>query len=400
MSEKMETAALLRSTVSPKVALLGSVSLLMAISSMMVLSLLPAFLVKVIGASALWVGTIEGAAEAAASFSKIFSGALSDWLQRRKPLVLTGYALSTIIKLAFPLAQSVTQVFLARVLDRVGKGVRDAPRDAFVADMIPDGVRGRGFGLRHALFSVGTLLGPLLAILCMWVTGDNFRVVYWIATIPAFAAVALLFWGVDEVAMIHDQVGAPIRFSAASLARLPRSFRHLLVFAAIVSFASLSPAFLLLKASSLDVDPAFAPLILVLVNSVNATAAYPIGILADRFGTRHLLVVGTFTLAASSVVFASSASVAGAAVGATLWGLQLAAMQALLSATIAASVPEDVRGTAFGLFDFFTGLAALAAGVLAGALWIWGGAFLTFGAGACFAGVALIALLRRMDSTK
>jgi MFS family permease len=393
----MDTAALPRSPISPKVVLLGSVSLLMAIASMMVLSLLPAFLVKVIGASALWVGTIEGAAEATASFSKIFSGALSDWAARRKPLVLAGYALSAIIKLAFPLAQTVTQVFVARVLDRVGKGVRDAPRDAFVADIIPDGVRGRGFSLRHALFSVGTLLGPLFAIGCMWLTGDNFRVVYWIAAIPAFAAVALLFWGVDEVAINHHEAGATIRFSVASLARLPRSYWRLLVFAVIVSFARLSPAFLLLKATSLGVDPAFVPLILVLVNSVNATAAYPIGILADQFGTRPLLVLGTVILAAAGLVLASSTSLAGAAVGAALWGLQLATMQALLSATIAASVPQDVRGTAFGVFDFFTGLAALAAGILAGALWIWGGPFLTFGAGTCFASIALIALFRTKD---
>lgn len=396
----METAASLRSPISPKVVLLGSVSLLMAISSMMVLSLLPAFLVKVIGASALWVGTIEGAAEAAASLSKIFSGALSDWAGRRKPLVLTGYTLSAIIKLAFPLSQSVTQVFVARVLDRVGKGVRDAPRDAFVADMIPASVRGRGFGLRHALFSIGTLLGPLLAIICMWLTDDNFRVVYWIATIPAFAAVALLFWGVDEVAINHHEGGETLRFSVRSLARLPRSFRHLLIFATIVSFARLSPAFLLLKATSLGVHPAFVPLILVLVNSVNATAAYPIGILADQFGTRLLLVVGTVILAVAGIVLASSDSLAGAAVGATLWGLQLATMQAMLGATIASSVPDDVRGTAFGLFDFFTGLAALAAGVLAGALWIWGGPVLTFGAGACFASVALIVLVRTVASKR
>ena len=394
----MDTAASPASRISSKVVLLGSVSLLMAIASMMVLSLLPAFLVKVIGASALWVGTIEGAAEATASFSKIFSGAVSDWLGRRKPIVLAGYALSAIIKLAFPLAQTVTEVFVARVLDRVGKGVRDAPRDAFVVDMIPDGMRGRGFGLRHALFSVGTLLGPLLAIVCMWVTGDNFRVVYWIATIPAFGAVALLFWGVDEIAINHREPGERLRFSVSSLARLPRSFRHLLVFAAIVSFARLSPAFLLLKATSLGVDPAFVPLILVLVNSVNATASYPIGILADQFGTRLLLVVGTVILAAAGIVFASSATLAGAAVGATLWGLQLATMQAMLSATIAASVPDDLRATAFGLFDFFIGLAALAAGVLAGALWIWGGPFLTFGAGACFACAALIVLFRTVAS--
>lgn len=398
MSDKMDTAASPASRISSKVVLLGSVSLLMAIASMMVLSLLPAFLVKVIGASALWVGAIEGAAEATASFSKIFSGAVSDWLGRRKPIVLAGYALSAIIKLAFPLAQTVTEVFVARVLDRVGKGVRDAPRDAFVVDMIPDGMRGRGFGLRHALFSVGTLLGPLLAIVCMWVTGDNFRVVYWIATIPAFGAVALLFWGVDEIAINHREPGERLRFSVSSLARLPRSFRHLLVFAAIVSFARLSPAFLLLKATSLGVDPAFVPLILVLVNSVNATASYPIGILADQFGTRLLLVVGTVILAAAGIVFASSATLAGAAVGATLWGLQLATMQAMLSATIAASVPDDLRATAFGLFDFFIGLAALAAGVLAGALWIWGGPFLTFGAGACFACAALIVLFRTVAS--
>lgn len=384
----MTIEAFSRHGIRSKIAVLGSVSLLMGIASTMVLSLLPAFLVKVIGASALWVGTIEGIAEATSSLFKILSGSVSDRIARRKPLVVLGYGLSAIAKLGFPLAHTVEQVLLARVLDRVGKGVRDAPRDAFVADMTWLGTHGTAFGLRHALFSVGTLLGPLIAIGCMWLTSDNFRLVYWLATVPGFLAVCVLLWGVNEVPPNGIERRKSWHFAMADLRRLAPAFWVLLAFAGIVSLARFSQAFLLLKTMNVGVDPAFVPLVLVLVNAVNAAISYPLGVLADGLGMRPLLLAGALILLVAEVVLAMTTGAAGTAVGAALWGLQIGALQGLLAAAIADAIPEDLRGTAFGLFDFLTGIAALASSVIAGTLWLIGGPFLTFMMGAVFAACA------------
>ena len=209
------------------VVALGTVSLLMGISSTMILALLPAFLVEILGASVLWVGTIEGIAESTASITKIFSGAISDWIGRRKPLVVLGYGLSACAKIIFPLSESVSQVLIARVVDRIGKGVRDAPRDAFIADITSRAQRGSGFGLRHALFSLGAVLGPLLAIALMTLTRDDFRFVYTIAVVPGFLALAVLVWRVDEMSTDYLPSRQKRRFELRDLRRLSQAYwRH------------------------------------------------------------------------------------------------------------------------------------------------------------------------------
>lgn len=371
---------------------IGSVSLLMGISSTMILSLLPAFLVEVLGASALWVGTIEGIAESTASITKVFSGVLSDWIGRRKPLVIVGYALSALVKPLFPLSHALSDVLIARVIDRIGKGIRDAPRDALLADVTSREIRGSGFGLRHALFSVGAVLGPLTAIALMTMTGDNFRLVYWIAVIPALLSVAVLVWSVEESPSNCVPVHRPVRFELRNLALLPPTFWRLVAFASVISLARFSQAFLLLKAVSVGVDAAYVPLVLVLVYAVYSTTSYPLGVLADRVGRHFLLGGGAVILVLADVVLAFAATPAATAFGAALWGLQMGAVQGLFGAIIADIVPEARRGTAFGFYDLIIGVAALIASVTAGTLWVIGGAILTFGMGGALAASAAVML--------
>lgn len=387
-------------SLSPNIVALGSVSLLMGISSTMILSLLPAFLVEVLGASALWVGTIEGIAESTASLTKIFSGAMSDWIGRRKPLVVMGYGLSAAIKLVFPLAQAVPHVLIARMIDRIGKGIRDAPRDAFVADITARSRRGSGFGLRHALFSLGAVLGPLTAVGLMSLTGDDFRAVYWAATLPGFLAVAVLLWRVDEPPVGWLPSRPKARFELRAFRRLPQDFWQVVAFASVLSLARFSPVFLLLKAISVGVDAAFVPMVLVLVNSVYSTTSYPLGVLADRFGRGLLLGTGTLVLLAAETVLALSDTLGGTAVGAALWGLQMGALQGVLGAITADSVPDELHGTAFGILEFATGVVVLIASILAGTLWVAGGAFFTFGMGGLLsaAAIAMLALKFRHDA--
>lgn len=367
---------------------LGAVSLLMGISSTMILGLLPAFLVKVLGASALWVGTIEGIAEATASITKIFSGAMSDWIGRRKPLVIAGYALSAVVKPLFPLSQTVFDVLIARVIDRIGKGMRDAPRDAFLADITVDEFRGTAFGLRHALFSAGAVLGPLMAIGLMVLSDDDFRLVYWIAVIPALLCVVVLVFQVDEPVPHHLSTETRGKFELKKLAQLSPAFWHVVAFAAVLALARFSQVFLLLKAVSVGVDAAFVPLILVLAFAVYATTSYPFGVLADRVGRHLLLGLGVVVLVIAEIVLSVAASASATGVGAALWGLQMGIMQGVLGAVIANVVPRALRGTAFGVYDFVIGVAALAASVMAGMLWVAGGALLTFGVGGVLAAVA------------
>lgn len=375
------------------VVALGAVSLFMGMSSTMILGLLPAFIVKILGASALWVGTIEGAAESTASITKVFSGALSDWIGRRKALVLAGYGLSACVKLLFPLSYSVTDVLVARVVDRVGKGFRDAPRDALLADTTPRARHGSSFGLRHALFSIGAVIGPLTAVGLMILTHDNFRLVYWIAAIPAFISVAVLVRRVEEQrpSAVPPEAGA--RFSLGKLMRLPGAFWRVAAFAAAVALARFSQAFLLLKAISVGVDPGFVPMMLVLINAVYSSISYPFGLLADRIDRRLILGGGIVVLALAELTMVFAATPAAAAAGAALWGLQMGILQGLFGAVIADIVPQEQRGTAFGIYDLIIGVVALISSIIAGALWVAGGAFATFGAGSIVAAAALLMLV-------
>ena len=385
---------------SPNVAVLGIVSLLMGMSSAMIYGLLPVFLVTVLGASATTVGLIEGTAEATTSALKIFSGAASDWIGRRKPLVVLGYALSAVNKLLFPLAEAASTVLIARICDRIGKGIRDAPRDALLADVIPSAIRGSGFGLRFTLYTIGAVTGPLAAIALMALSGDDFRLVFWIALLPGLASIGVLLIGVKEPPNQRCDGGRwpPIRCS--DLALLSAPFWWAIAIAAIFSLARFSPAFLVLKAHEIGVDAAFVPAILVIMYSVYSAAAYPFGVLADRIDRHLQLGIGAVILIGADLALASASTIWMAALGAALWGLQMGITQGLLSAAVADAAPERLRGTAFGIFDLAVGLATFTASAGAGLLWTLGGPAGSFVAGAALAAVVMVMLPFRPNPSR
>ncbi|HEX8986883.1 MAG TPA: MFS transporter [Rhodocyclaceae bacterium] len=378
---------------------LGFVSLLMDVSSEMIHSLLPLFMVSTLGASAEALGLVEGLAESTALVVKVFSGTLSDWLGRRKPLALFGYALGAFTKPLFAVAGSVGMVLAARLLDRVGKGVRGAPRDALIADVTPPEVRGAAFGLRQSLDTVGAFAGPLLATALMLFWGADFRAIFWVALIPGLLAVALLFVGVHEP--LHDgpaRRGNPIR--AESLRRLGGAYWRVVGIGALFTLARFSEAFLVLRASGSGIPLALVPLVMVAMNVVYAAAAYPFGRLADRMSHEKLLALGLVVLIAADLVLAAGAGWPVVFGGVMLWGAHMGITQGLLATMVADTAPEDLRGTAFGVFNLVSGLAMLAASVLAGVAWDRLGPAYTFIAGAAFcvatlAGLGWSALRRR-----
>jgi MFS family permease len=363
----------------------------------MIHSLLPIFMVSVLGASMVTVGVIEGIAEATAAVLKVFSGTLSDHLGKRKFLMILGYSLAAFTKPIFPLAGSIGWVFTARFVDRIGKGIRGAPRDALIADIAPEQSRGAAYGLRQALDSVGALLGPLLAVVFMiWLAGD-IRGVMWMAVVPAFIAVALLIAYVREPESAHapGQAKAPLTFADAK--RLPLRYWLVVLLGAVFTLARFSEAFLVLRAQDVGLAPGYVPVIMVVMNVFYAGAAYPAGAAADRVSQRTLLLIGLALLIGADVVLAAGRDALTVLAGAALWGLHMAFTQGLLSKLVADTVPAELRGTAFGLFNLASGGALLLASVIAGALWSAIGPSATFLAGAGFAAVAAIGLttLRR-----
>jgi MFS family permease len=370
---------------------LGFVSLLMDVSSEMVHSLLPVFLVGTLGASALIVGLIEGAGEAMALIVKVFSGALSDRVGKRKPLAVAGYALAALSKPLFALATSAGLVLCARLLDRVGKGVRGAPRDALVADLAPRKVRGAAFGLRQALDSVGAVLGPLLAIALMLLWQNDMRAVFWVAVVPALLSVALLVFGVQEPERAATKA-LPHPMRRASLKRLSIAYWWVVGIGAVFTLARFSEAFLILRASQGGLPLALTPLVLVGMSVVYAISAYPFGELSDRMSHGRLLALGLIVLIGADLVLAHSTGWGWLALGIGLWGLHMGITQGLLARMIADTAPEDLRGTAYGLFFLMSGIATLIASAVAGWLWDSFGAPLTFLAGALFSALALATL--------
>jgi MFS family permease len=368
---------------------LGLVSLFMDISSEMIHSLLPVFLVAVLHSDALFVGLIEGVAEATALITKTFSGALSDWLGKRKILVVLGYGLSTITKPFFALANSVGVVLGARFMDRIGKGIRGAPRDALVADVTPSSSRGAAFGLRQSLDTVGAFLGPTLAMILMFATLDNFRTVFWIAVLPGLLAVTILLFAVKE----------PDTYTPKAQHRVIR-FREIIAlgglywlvvgFGFLFSLARFSEAFLLLRAESVGVSESLIPGILIVMNIFYALTAYPAGYLSDRLGRTGLLAIGLVFLIISDLVLALSPNGWIVALGAALWGLHLGLTQGLLSTLVADTAKANLRATAFGIFNLASGIALLIANLIAGELWDLIGASSTFFTGAFFALIALV----------
>jgi len=379
-----------------QVAILGVISLLTAMSSAMVYGLLPVFLVKSLGATMASVGFIEGIAEAMMSLTRIFSGLASDWMGRRKPLVLLGYAVSAINKMMFPLAGAVSTVLAARVIDRIGKGLRDAPRDAFMTDVTPAKIRGSGFGLRLAFYTTGFVIGPLAAVGLMRLSNDDFRLVFWMAVIPAAMAIGVLIFLVKEEPS-KQFVPRPLRLRRCDLALFASPFWWAIAIASLLSLARFSYAFLILKAHGIGIDAAYVPIMLILMHLIYAVAAYPFGVLADHIDRRLQLMLGALVLIGADFVLAASNEDWMVGIGAGLWGLQMAVTQGLLAASVADAAPVTLRGTAFGIYDLSAGFATFVANAAAGALWMIGGPPLVYGFSGSIAGIViLLLLLQRM----
>ena len=374
---------------------LGFVSLLMDVSSEMIHSLLPLFMVTTLGAGALAVGIVEGLAESTALIVKVFSGVLSDYVGKRKGLTVLGYALGAATKPLFAIAPTVGIVLGARLLDRIGKGIRGAPRDAMVADITPPHLRGAAFGLRQSLDTVGAFTGPLLAVALMLLWANDFRRVFWIAVIPAGMAVALLVIGIREPEPAQSGARAnPI--SRANLSRLGGAYWWVVALGAVISLARFSEAFLVLRASG-GVALALVPLVMVAMNVAYAGAAYPFGALSDRVSHRTLLGVGLVVLLVADLVLASSDHWAVVLAGVVLWGVHLGITQGLLATMVANTAPSDLRGSAYGFFNLASGIFMLVASVGAGWLWDRLGPAYTFYAGAVFCLAALALLVGRQQ---
>ncbi|MDK9702832.1 MAG: MFS transporter [Sulfuritalea sp.] len=378
----------------PAIWALGLVSLLMDVSSELIHSLLPVFMFTALGISAFSIGLIEGAAEATALIVKVFSGVLSDWWGKRKPLAVLGYGLGALSKPLFALAGGAGLIVTARLMDRVGKGIRGAPRDALVADLAPPEMRGAAFGLRQSLDTVGAFLGPLLAMGLMLLWANDFRAVFWVAVIPAFLAVALLIFGVREPERKAEGPRVnPIR--RENLRRLPAAYWWVVGIGAVFTLARFSEAFLVLRAAQGGLPLAFTPLVLIAMNVVYAASAYPLGRLADSMSHARLLAAGLVVLIAADAALAWDGHWLAVWLGVVLWGLHLGMTQGLLAAMIADAAPADLRGTAYGFFNLASGIALLVASGLAGLLWDSLGAAFTFVAGGIFSAAALVAIVWR-----
>ena len=380
---------------------LGFVSLLMDASSELVHSLLPALFLS-LGIGMATVGFIEGVAEATASITKIFSGALSDWLGKRKILAVIGYGLATITKPLFPLAQSAEVLFMARFIDRIGKGIRGAPRDALIADITPPEIRGEAYGLRQSLDAAGAFIGPLLAITLMALLSDNISLVLWFALIPAVLCMAFLIFGVhepDAISAGKDKKHKPgFSLRLTDLPKMGSSFWFVTSIGALFALARFSVAFLALRAMDLGLPIGLSPFVLVLMSVVFSLSSYPVGLLADRIERRYLLALGFATLIVAQLLLANATEYLLAMVGVAIWGVHLGLTQGVLSALVADCAPEHLRGTAFGIFNLINGIALLFASLVAGVLWQMLGASATFYAGAAFAGIALLLLLNFFHS--
>lgn len=370
---------------------LGGVSLLMDLSSELVHSLLPVYLTVVLGASMVAVGIVEGIAEATASMVKLFSGALSDRMRRRKPLIVLGYGLAALSKPLFPLAASVALVLGARFVDRVGKGIRGSPRDALIADLTGPEQRGRAYGLRQTLDTVGAVLGPLAAIALMVALANDIRSVLWLAVVPALLAVALLVFWVHEPQRAARSETAPLSLKWAGA--LGKAYWLVVAIGAVLTLARFSEAFLVLRAQDLGLAVALVPVVLVIMNVIYAAVAYPAGVAADRGHRRALLLWGLAALIVSDLLLARAHGLAMLFAGIALWGAHMGLTQGLLSTLVADAAPATLRGTAFGVFHLVSGVTLLAASVLAGWLWSVFGAPAAFYAGAAFTAIALAGFL-------
>ncbi len=372
---------------------LGFVSLFMDVSSELIHSLLPVFMVTVLGASALSVGIVEGIAEATASITKVFSGVVSDHLGKRKAIVALGYGLGAISKPFFALAPTIGWVLGARFADRIGKGIRGAPRDALIADIAPPHLRGASYGLRQSLDTVGAFIGPLAAVGLMALLADDIRTVFWFAAIPAVLSVIVLLAGVKEPPSGRKPGEAPPPIQLAELGGLSTAYWGVVAVGAVLTLARFSEAFLVLRAQSVGLGLTWVPLVMAVMSAVYSASAYPAGVLADRMHRRTLLAIGFAVLVLADIVLAAAGSVWTVMIGVALWGLHMGLTQGLLATLVADAAPAHLRGSAFGVFNFVSGIVLLAASVLAGALWAAIGPPATFVAGAAFTALGLAGLL-------
>ena len=371
---------------------LGFVSMFMDISSEIIHALLPLFLTATLGISVAIVGLIDGVAEATASITKVFSGYLSDRIGKRKPLILIGYGLGALSKPVFALAGTAPVIMGTRIADRIGKGLRGAPRDALVADVTPPEIRGRAFGLRQSIDTLGAFLGPLIAIVAMGAFANDIRAVFWLAVIPAGIAVLLVLVGVEDAKRPVNEREARVPVRIADLRRLPRTFWALVGIGTVFTLARFSEAFLIFKANAEGLPLALTPLVLVAMNAIYMLAAYPLGSLSDRVSAKAMLIGGLVALVAADLSLALLPGIAGTFVGIALWGVHMAATQGLFAKLVADRSPPELRGSAYGVFNLATGLSLLAASVIAGLAWDAIGPSATFLTGATFALIALIGL--------
>jgi MFS family permease len=375
-----------RAALPRTVWVLGFVSLLTDLSSEIYHALLPAFITVTLALPAVALGAIDGIAEATASFAKLVSGRLSDRSMRRKPWILGGYGLAAAAKPLFAVATNAWMVMVARFSDRVGKGIRGAPRDAMIADETPPAIRGRAFGLRQGLDTVGALLAPIVAVALMFAFSDDIRTVFWVAMIPAVAAVILIL-----VALREPEVHSAPRQPQALLAGfrdINRQTRRVLAVAFLVMLARFSEGFLILRGIDIGLSPAVSPLVMVVFSLGFLALAYPAGALSDSTNPRSILVGGIAVLIAGNLILAQDWGVAGLITGVLLWGAHMALTQGILARMIADSAPPQLRATSFGAFYFVTGIATLLASVAAGLIWDREGAPATFIASAAVAAVA------------
>lgn len=372
---------------------LGFVSLFMDTSSELIHSLLPVFLVSVLGASAFSVGLIEGLAEATAAITKVFSGTLSDYLGKRKLLAVIGYGLAAVSKPLFPLAGSVAWIFAARFIDRIGKGIRGAPRDALIGELAPSHLRGACYGLRQSLDTVGAFAGPLLAVAFMVLLANDIQAVFWIAVVPAFISVVILIFAVKEPATARPvgEAHSPIRVK--DLRQIGAAYWWLVIIGAVLAAARFSEAFLVLRAQNVGLAIALVPIVFIVMNVVYALSAYPAGTLSDRMDRRIILAVGFAVLIAADAVLALATGIWMVMAGTVLWGLHMGLTQGLLAAMVADTTPARIRGTAFGIFNLVTGVALLGGNLVAGLLWDHYGPSSTFFAGAGITAIALAGLV-------
>jgi MFS family permease len=372
------------------VVALGAVSFLTDVATEMTYPLIPVFLATVLGASATYVGTIEGAAETTAALLKWASGWWSDRVARRKPLVLAGYALASAVRPLIGLAQSAVQVLGIRVADRVGKGIRTSPRDALIADSVDPAIRGRAFGFHNAADNLGAVLGPLIAFAFLRWEGLPLRTVFLLTAIPGALAVLTLIFGVREV----PRTAPPKREGETGLkASLGGRFWAYLGVLLLFTLGNSTDAFLLLRAGQLGVATSLIPILWALLNLVKAVSNTPGGILSDRIGRKPLIAAGWLVYAAVYFLFGHASQTWQAWALFAVYGVYFGLTEGVEKALVADLVPKNRRGAAFGWYNLAIGIGALPASLLFGALWDRWGSATAFNFGALLALAAAVGVI-------